>query len=443
MTLRRFIILMLMLLGLVAYVYFFEVQGEKHREARKNIEQQVIQIDVSQVTGLSFLPDGIEVQRINSQWRIQSPVMTEADSLAVATILDALRWMKKGRFVTDNPHDLPRFGLNPYQNALVIRQGDRIDSLFVGDSNLDGSECYYRNASSHQVFLVPISLKTSAAKTLFDLRDKSIVTFAPKHATRVLIANRGKNYQCDRDRNWRWRLSQPIVGLADEDRIDAMLNQMADSKVKGFASELNRDLGRYGLDRPWLTIALYDSAGLPLGQLEVGNQQDAGYYARNVKRPGVVLIDSALVAQLNVSLYDLRDKTIAFFQPDSVTSIWVEQPEFIFHCRKDSAGRWYMLKPDSALARSWKINSLLYRLKDLKVARFVDPPFRSDPYYGFDSPAIRVKLMNDNRMVTDLAVGKAVDDKVYLKNQVSNMVYLVEQQAKRELSIVAADFIDK
>ncbi len=443
MTARRLMILLLMFLGLAAYVYFFEVQGEKRRQAKKERQQQLIQIDVAKITGLCFLPANIKAQRINSHWQIQSPVVTDADSLTMATILDGLRWMKKGRFVSDNPQDWGKFGLDPYQFAMVIQQGDRIDSLFIGDSNLDGSECYYRSHGSHQVFLVPISLRNSASKSLFDLRDKSILKFEPKNIAAVAITNRGKNFECRREERWRWWITQPISALADEDRLDAMLNQIADGKVKGVVSETSDGLDRYGLDRPWLSISLYDSARHPVGRLEVGDQQQGHYHARNISQPAIVLIDSSLVAQLNVSLYNLRDKTIASFDPDSVTGIWLERPGLTFHCRKDSSGRWVMHQPDSALVRSWKINSLLYRIKDLKVAQFIEPPYRSDRYYGFDRPEIRVKLMKDERVVTDLVLGKAIEDKVYLKSQLTNSVQLVKGQAKRELSIETADFIDK
>ncbi|MDZ7332033.1 MAG: DUF4340 domain-containing protein [candidate division KSB1 bacterium] len=443
MTSRRLIILLLLFLGLAAYAYFFEVEGGKWREAKREEQQKLVQIDVARVTRLTLLPSNIEIRKVDSHYQIHSPVVTDADSLTIATILDNLRWMKKGRFVSDNPHDLAKFGLVPYQQAMVIQQGDRIDSLFIGNNNLDGSECYCRKNGSNQVFLVPISLKNSATKSLFDVRDKSILKFEPKNIASVMITNQGKNFQCQRDRQWRWWIREPISAFADEDRLDAMLNQLVDDKVKEIASETSDELASYALDRPWLTITLYDSSNHPKGRLEVGRRQNGQYYARDPNRPAVLLIDSSLVARLNVSLYDLRDKTIANFEPDSVTTILLQRPGLIFHCRKDSLGRWVMLQPDSALARSWKINSLLYKIKDLKVAQFIDPPYRSDQHYGFDRPEIQLKLMKGERILADFIMGKAVDDKICLKNQLTKAVHLVKQQAKQELSVVAADFTDK
>lgn len=443
MTLRRLIILLLLFLGLAAYAYFFEVEGEKRRQAKREEQQKLIQIDVARVTRLKLLPSNIEIRKIDSHWQIHSPVITDADSLTIATILDNLRWMKKGRFVSDNIQDLAKFGLVPYEQAMVIEHGDRIDSLFIGNNNLDGSECYCRKNGSNQVFLVPISLKNSATKSLFDVRDKSILKFEPKNIASVMITNQGNNFQCHRDRHWRWWIREPISVPADEDRLDAILNQLVDDKVKEIAAETSDDLSGYALDQPWLSITLYDSMKHPKGRLEVGRRQNSRYYARNPMRAPILLVDSSLVAQLNVSLYDLRDKTISNFEPDSVTTIWLQRPRQVFHCRKDSLGRWVMFQPDSALARSWKINSLLYKIKDLKVAQFVEPPYRSDHYYGFDRPEIQIKLMKEERILADFIFGKTIDDKVYLKNQLTKAVQLVKQQAKQELSIVAADFIDK
>lgn len=259
MTSRKTIVLLIIFLGLLAYIYFFEIQGEKRKQAKKESEALLLNLHKKQVNKLSFLPEGIVIERDSTQWKILSPVQTDADGSTIESILDAFSRLKKGRFVSDNPNDLKKFGLTPYQYALVIEQAGRSDTLSIGDTNLDHTNVFYHKSGSNNVYLVPAALKTDITKSLFDLRDKIVVSF----------------------------------------------------------------------------------------------------------------------------------------EQDSVTEILLQYPDFTFHCIKNSAQQWLIIQPDSGLAKSWKISSLFDNIKDIKVAQFIDEPYKSDTFYGFDRPAIKLVLTKE------------------------------------------------
>lgn len=429
--------------GLLAYVYFFEIQGEKRKKAKKEKEELLINLDKKNITGLAFLPDGIFIEKDSTLWKISSPVQSEADSSTIETILDAFSWLKKGRFVSDNPNEYKKLGLTPYQYALVLGRWDGSDTISIGETNLDNTNVFYRWSGSPEVFLVPITLKTNITKSLFDLRDKTILRFDQESITEILIKNDRQTYACTKNKSGQWWLQHPIQTLADGDKIDNILNQLHNSRVKRFESERGDQLKKYGLNNPWLVISLLDSINKSQKTLRIGLKDKEAYYAKDESRPSIFLIDSSLVAGINVSLVDLRDKTVVSFEQDSVTEILLQYPDFMFQCTRDSSQKWLITQPDSGLAKSWKINSLLFDIKNITVANFIDEAYRSDGYYGFDHPQVKLTLKKNDSILADLLIGDDVNNKVYIKNNLTKKINMVQSNIKNDLSIKPEEFLDK
>lgn len=308
MASKKTIILLIIFLALLAYVYFFEIQGERRKKAQHEQEQLVLNVDKEKVAGISFLPEKIIIEKNDSEWKILFPVQTNADQSTIDNILDSFSSLKQGRFVSDNRDDFHKFGLTPFQSALVInKREENGDTLFLGNTNLDSTKVFYRKSGSNSVYLVATTLKTNATKSLYDLRDKAIVSF----------------------------------------------------------------------------------------------------------------------------------------EQDSVTEIILQHPDFTFHCIKDSTKKWFITQPESGLAKSWKISSLLYNIKDMKVAQFIDKPYKPDAFYGFVHPAIKLILKKEDQSLTELLLGKKVKDKIYLKNNLTNHVYLVKIKVTDDLSVKTEKFLEK
>ncbi len=443
MVSQKTIVLLIIFSGLLAYVYFFEIQGVKRKQVQKERQELLINLEKEHVTGLSFLPEEIIINKDSIGWKVTSPIQSEVDESTIESVLDAFSWLKKGRLVSDIPDDFKKFGLNPYQYALVIEHPGNSDTLLVGDANLDNTSVFYRRSGSNHVYLVPTTLKNNVKKTLYELRDKSILKFERGEISKILVENKGNTFSCLKDKNQQWWLNHPIKALCDEEKIDNMLNQLQNSRIKKFESETADHLKKFGLNNPWLIVSLSDSISNRQKTLVVGKDEQQEYFARDESRSQIFRIDSSLVAELDISVFDLRDKTIVSFERDSITEIMLQCPDFTFRCIKDSAQEWLITQPDSGLAKSWKISSLFYDLKDIEVAQFIDEPYQTDAFYGFDRPEIKLILKQNDSRVSDLIIGKTVEEKIYLKNNLTNKVYFVKKQVKEDLSIKTEEFIDK
>jgi len=294
MASRKTIILLGIFLVLFAYVYFFEIQGEKRKQSRLEKQELVLNIDKDRVVELRFLPAQIHVKKQQNQWKIVAPVQADADLSLIDDLLDSFSRLKRGRLVSDNRNDFKKFGLDPYLSALVVTSRDQTsDTLFLGDPNLDSTRVFFRRSGSNKVFLVATSLKNHVASSLYQLRDKSVLRFKADQIQQVIIRKHNKRFNCVKDSSQQWWLEQPIQALADEDKIDDMLTRLQSSKVTRFEAETANKLQRYGLDDPWLTVSLFDSSRKNPKTLAIGSKNGDQYHARDSSRPAVFLVDSS------------------------------------------------------------------------------------------------------------------------------------------------------
>ncbi|HEX9971388.1 MAG TPA: DUF4340 domain-containing protein, partial [bacterium] len=379
----------------------------------------------------------------DSGWKILSPVFSDADQSAIDLILNDLDKLKKGRFVSDNPVDFKKFGLAPFRAALVLHwQAGKQDSLLLGNKNLDSTQVFFRKSGSYDVYLIPISLLTNMSRSLYDLRDKSVIKFDRNEISRLLIETNQQTFSCARDSVQDWRLEYPIKERCDQEKINDIFDKLESATISEFIAEKPADLSGYGLQTPGLSIALFDSNRTAQQTLFIGTARDDKFYARNDSRPQIFLIDSSLVSEINPGLVELRDKTIAAFDQDSIFEIELIYEQSKIHFLKDSTRKWLITEPDSGLAKPWKISTLLYDIKDFKVAQFIDKPFRGDDEYGFRTPGIELILKKDGAIIADLLIGNPINNNVFLKNKLINKIYQVKKTVKEKLQVDINDYID-
>lgn len=441
---KKTAILLLIFMGLFAYVYFFEVLGDKRKQATREQDDKIVQVDRDHVSRLKLVPAKITIEKQGAGWKIIDPVVTDADQSVIQAIFDELDRLKKGRFVSDNTLDFKKFGLAPFHAALIIQgQDGKQDSLLLGDKNLDSTEVFFRKSNSHDVYLIPISLLNQVSRSLFDLRDKSVITFGRDDIARIVIQNRNETFSCVRDSALVWRLEYPIHDRCDQERINDLLMKLEFARISDVISEQPDKLSKYGLVNPWLSISLFEASEAAKQQtLFIGKARQDKFYSRNDSKSHIFLIDSSLVSGLNVSLFDLRDKSIVDFEQDSIFEVELKYENTKFHCLKDSTKKWFIIEPDSGLAKSWKISGLLYNIKDIQVDRFVDVPGRHDDYYGLKTPAIELILRNDRAIIAHLQIGKQINTNVFLKNKLTHKIYQVKKTVKETLQVDIKDYID-
>ncbi len=441
MKFRTTLILALFLALGIAGVVYLNKEDAREEETKKSSDK-IVSYHGSAIQEISVAPVGIMARRDSSRWRILRPVQTDADDAVLNAIADMFEWARIERVVSSEPAAYASFGLQPPRAILTLATGTEQDTLYIGDDSQVGSFVYARQSGRPDVFMTTTSLWNNINKTLFDFRDKNILTFQQSQANAVEIKNSLGLFQLTKAGS-DWEMRQPRAYRADSKKIDEIMNRVAYQRATGFVDDQPVTLAAYGLDKPAFIFSVTLGADKAQKTLRIGNRVEAKYYAMDAAKPPVFMVDSAFVHSLRVTVDDLRNKTLGddlFAQADYLELV---VGDTTYACRKDTADQWSLLQPVSRKAKNWKMISILSDLQTLTAVGFAsDDPASLKPF-GLDRPRIQGRVFLQEQKLFDLALGKSKDDNtIYARRGGDETVYLIKKVLLDKLQLSLTDLAE-
>ena len=304
------IILLLILGGLVGYVYFAdappatETKPKAFTVSPENIEE----VQIRNADG-----ETARAQRIDTSWQVVEPVKADADASEVAAITSGLASLEVQRVVAESPGDVKQYGLEPARLEVAFREKDQKEfrRLLIGEKTPTGSDLYAKTPDQSRVFLISSYLESTFNKNAFNLRDKAILKFERDKADIVEIDG-PVALQFTRA-GMEWRISKPIAARADYAAIEGMVTRLTSAQMQEIVAPEATDLRQYGLDSPAARVNV--GTGSARATLLVGKPNAEGLpFAKDVSRPAVFTIEKALMTDLTKPLADFRRKDVFDFR---------------------------------------------------------------------------------------------------------------------------------
>ena len=167
--LRSTLVLLVVAIGLGAYIYFVE----RHRDPASAPEpnEQLFTFDADDLTELQVrAEDGTvtELRQDDGAWRVVAPIETAADDVAATSMAASLAGLEINRVLEEGPVDLEPFGLDaPALDISFAAGGDASQRLLIGDETPTGADRYAKLEGSGRVFLIAGYHRTTFNKTTF------------------------------------------------------------------------------------------------------------------------------------------------------------------------------------------------------------------------------------------------------------------------------------
>ncbi|HVB98464.1 MAG TPA: DUF4340 domain-containing protein [Candidatus Dormibacteraeota bacterium] len=150
-----------------------------------------------------------------SGWSIEKPRKLRADASAIEQLIDTVSSAKLAKIVSESTGQLARYGLeHPAISLRVHLQSGADRTLDLGRQQ--GGQFYARDSSRNMVFLVPASLEGQLDRSLFDLRDKKILSSLPDDFTRIDYQAGSLHFSCGVNSAGKWVLFQPAADKGKE-----------------------------------------------------------------------------------------------------------------------------------------------------------------------------------------------------------------------------------
>ena len=235
--------------------------------------------DAQQIVLRSGVNKPIEIDRQGGQWRIVAPGHYTADSDTIAQVLTTLVDARINDFVTDAPTDLTQYGLKSPQIEVTVFSGKdkKEHTLLIGLEQPQASKkaVYVKRGGEPSVYTVEDTLVSKVNLGLFDLRDKTVMSFDPLKIGRLEIENHGKQYTLSRDAASKWQVVEGSKTFpANGQAVQTFLDELANLKGDKIIQDPVTDPQKFAMDKPTEQIVLFGKNDKQIGTVRLAQIQN-------------------------------------------------------------------------------------------------------------------------------------------------------------------------
>ena len=255
-----------------------------------------------------------------------------------------------------------------------------------------------------------------------------------------------------------WQLENPFHADADSEKVDQMLDDILNKRVKQNLEVTG--LTQYRLDAPSITLSLWTAGTSPAATFLIGKKAiNFSVYVKEKSEAHIFLIESSALDDLTKSPTDLRSRSVIKFSTETVSNIQIQHRDkgltsqlSTVNCEK-RGDTWLVTHPIEAKADAEEIQTLLSELRALQVSTFeadtveANVPVRLENS-GLDTPRLQIELTDGDKRYA-LHIGSAVppedgtQERVYVKSVHQDAIYTVSDDIYKLLNKSAFDLRDK
>jgi hypothetical protein len=282
--LKSTIALLVVLVGLGAYIYFVTLkQPADGGTGQEKVFASLATDKIDEIKMKSESGDVTTIKKESGAWQIVSPVAAKAAESELSAITNALGQLEIIRVIDENPANLADFGLaTPRLDVEFKAEGKPAGHLLIGEKTPTGASLYARRDDQKRVILIAAYQESTLNRSTFELRDKTLIALARDKVLGLDLTSGGKVIKLAKKDN-NWRITSPIDARADYGVSEGVLGRVETGQMKSIVAENAgpADLKKYGLDKPPITISVNlegSSNVVALG----AKADDGSIYARDV-----------------------------------------------------------------------------------------------------------------------------------------------------------------
>ena len=433
-------------------------------------------LDLSTVASLTFeTPEGkVTVVREKgdsaSKWVVTEPFSTGGDAVVIEGLVAHLTRARRTSLVGDRsqdeqgeelvtpPKELALYGLDTPRYSLRVKtiKGES-ETLLVGAANTFNGELFAKDADNDSVMTVPASVEYQVNKSLYDLRDKRLLSLDPGSVVKLEVEYGDKlQYVVERSGAGSFNLTHPTHFEASPEKVGAILATLGDLQAREFVSEAGDSSirRRYGLEAPALRVTLTRSSGAPITVL-YSRQQSEGkerhYATLGGSSPIIRLQTPSLYQQVAYKPESLKDERVFRFERAEVTRVSLRSPKGeISLVRESGAPNWEMVSPTKRDIRDSQVAGIFYILESMRVESVSDEVSAGEAFseellktrgLGEESPEVRL-FDAEGTLLGAIRFGVIVAPQRFVSETRSGQIMLVASERLESLPWSSDEFQD-
>ena len=307
--------------------------------------------------------------RKDAQWHLTSPVSAPAEAGSVENLIKTVLDYTYVKAVAESRAQWKEFGLERPSRSirLKFKESSGVPELtvFIGDKAPVGYNVYIRTDKSDTVYLGSQYFLTSTSKSLFDLRDKSLVKLDEASIKSLDYTRIGQETISLSKADGSYRIVRPVELDADSAATRDFVEHLALAKVVGFVDSVSNELMK-AFEQPEVSVTWVDQSGQS-NKLSFVQQSGKLFSVVDQNRGPVFELPEDFKTKINKELIDFRNRRILTMDVTDVHQIDIDGMKYV-----NSAGDWF---PADSVGKvgakeSTHIRAFLVDLEFAKTDRF-------------------------------------------------------------------------
>ncbi len=420
------IVAALLLAALGTYIYFYEREPVEDTDSE---EVELFELETEDFRTIEIRRsegENLKVTKDNDSWRIFKPIEAPADTTEVESLARNIAELERGRYVAEGEDiDLDEFGLAEpeLQVHFEVEGAETSTGLLLGDETPTGSNRYAKLSTENKVFVISSHLKGDFDKDAWDLRDKKVLHFDTDLVERLSLKGPENEVILAKASEDLWNVTTPSFCRADRYKASSLVSRFETAKMEEIVSESVDELAGFGLDPAAYEVDIQLKGGENV-RLQIGDEKDGKYYARDLDRSLVFLVASSLVDDIKKDPSEYRSKRLfdyATYQVAKFQIATATEPDRVYKKVKegeDENVQWVETAPES---REWDrtiVEDLLYKINGTDAEDFIEATDSDLTPFGLAPPAYIITVWHEEEeAVEEVAIGKPEGDIVYARRK--------------------------
>jgi hypothetical protein len=440
MNIVKTLVLFIIFAILAAYVYFYEIKGGEERDLAEQAAQKIISFENDSISIIEIRSvfNRFYFERVDDGWQIKKPVVTGADETTINGLMNDLKNMKMVRSFSIKDGEQKDYGLvgRSYLVIFQFKNGKR-DSVRFGDNTPLGNNVFACKGDT-LVYTVASNVKNSVTKNLFDWRDKSLTKIKQSDVKEFNLKNSNGEFYFVKEGN-KWFIIKPRETRAENAVVDGLLRKFESGKAKSIINEEFESPKAYDLARPAYQIDFYLGEAKAHKKVILSRLKNNVSNVKDDSRSHVMTVDSIFIKDIEKTFFQFRYKNISEFDKSSIDSVVITQGDSILYLTRDDNQDWFL--GGEIKVKSWKMNTLLTTINNLKAKTFLLENVSSPNRYGLSRPERKIEIFQHGEKIQSLIVSIHNDKKIAFSPG-SNMVVEIETSSFDNLEVKVEDYVD-
>jgi hypothetical protein len=433
--------------------------------------------------------DAFTMEQVNNSWQLASPVQIKVDQSKTDQLAGDLSRLEATEFVVadakagdlDKVYGLTQPGLSV--KFLFTDAKKPPETLLIGKQRDGKPEYFARLASDPAIFVVKKETHDVLDKDSLAYRSLELWKIPEGDIAELRVRKDDQEFSLKRD-GASWQIGGPFTANAVSDMVRPIAEAAAELRGERFVAHTSNNLGAYGLDKPYLRVAVVPAGKKPAKEKEkekeaksemkehvllVGkpapsdakdskdSKDSKGRYARLGDSEAIFVLGEKTVAALDRRALDLLDRNLLTAPVDAVKRVIKKGEGGPWALQKEKDKWWLVDSPATPfVADEEQAAGLIALLTNLRAKEFAAYGPKADlASFGLDAPVLTLTLTvqqaaergKTSKAVTHtLALGKPVKDaggERYARLDQGPGVAILDAAVAKELMQNYLDFVNR